>query len=365
MKNIYIAIIVTVTMLSACDDFMDVHKEYLEGGEIMYAPKVASLEVRSGKNRAQMKCWLYNAVFVESLHISWNSGKNSLVVPVSLHSGLDSVEFIIPDLPENAYTFDVQTRDTRGVWSLFSTGLGSAYGDIFQSNVSGRSVKSAIMDGTDGVVVWNTADETLFTVETKYVTTAGDEVIVRNGKSDSTVCKSVNPSVGFSHRSLYLPEPTAIDTFYTEWSDYQKIPELIDRSEWELIEVTTERAQDGYAATNILDGNPATFWHMDWDSTLPLPYFITIDMKRNISVNAVELYRRQNSTATRSFRLHLSKDNVTYTALGDYTFTGPVMLCSFNDLPTGRYLKLEVYDTDNTAAALAELYVIGTLAGVD
>ena len=362
-KIIYHTCILLVISLCSCEDFMDIHEEYIKDGEIMYAPKVESMEVRSGKNRVQIKCRLFNAVFVDELHVYWNTNRDSMMIPVSLKTGLDSVEFVIPNLAESAYTFDIRSKDKHHVWSLTSTGLGSAYGDIFQDNLSNRMVKSAIMDGTDGVVAWTSADEKLFCTEVKYTTTAGVEITKRTFQSDTTICTSVNPAVGFSYRSLFLPEPTAIDTFYTAWSEPQSIPELIDRSAWEIISANSHRAGDGYPAEAILDGDMGTFWHSDWDVP-ELPYFITIDMKQNIAINAVDIYRRLNSTDARSFRLHVSSDDNDYTVIGDYMFSSPSMVCSFDNPPTGRYLKLEVYESNHSGkvASIAELYVIGTVA---
>ena len=53
MKKVYalIAFVISVLSITSCDDFMDVHKEYIEGGEIIYAPKPDSLRFIAGKER--------------------------------------------------------------------------------------------------------------------------------------------------------------------------------------------------------------------------------------------------------------------------------------------------------------------------
>ena len=40
MKRIYslLVFIACTLLITSCEDFMDVHKEYIEGGEIIYAP---------------------------------------------------------------------------------------------------------------------------------------------------------------------------------------------------------------------------------------------------------------------------------------------------------------------------------------
>lgn len=51
MKRIYgiVAFVVSVLSFVSCDDFMDVHKEYIEDGEIIYAPKPDTIGFIAGK----------------------------------------------------------------------------------------------------------------------------------------------------------------------------------------------------------------------------------------------------------------------------------------------------------------------------
>src|SRR5436190_10098770 len=49
---------------------------------------------------------------------------------------------------------------------------------------------------------------------------------------------------------------------------------------------TADSAQNGYPASNAIDGNPNTFWHTEWlPNTAQLPHTITIDMKAVYVVN--------------------------------------------------------------------------------
>ncbi len=53
MKRIYslLVFIACTLLITSCEDFMDVHKEYIEGGEIIYAPKPDSIAFIAGKER--------------------------------------------------------------------------------------------------------------------------------------------------------------------------------------------------------------------------------------------------------------------------------------------------------------------------
>lgn len=359
--NKYTVLLVASILLCSCDSFMDVHKDFIADGEIMYAPKVDSMAVYSGKDRAKLKLWLYNATFVESVHIYWNSNLDSLVVPASFNPGMDSMDIIIPNLKENAYTFDVQTKDTRKVLSLKTTGFGSAYGAAFQSSLSGRSVKSAAVSNGNGEVLWNSADEKLFCTEVKYTRTTGEEVVVRSGQEDTkTICQQANASKGFTHRSLFLPDIMAIDTFYTEWSENIKFPVILDRTNWEIIFATTQ-VSGSYPAKAMIDGNMNSFWHSDWNVLPPFPYLIVIDMKENALLSMVDIYRRVGNTDSKSLRIYVSEDNEHWTACGSFTFGGPSMICQFEKPVLGRYVKLEFYESNKTdrSTSIAEVYAIG------
>ena len=102
MKMIYslLAFILCVSVLSSCDDFMDVHKEYIEGGEIIYAPKPDTVSFIAGKERILFHCRTYNAPNVKSVDIYWNDGLDSLIVPVSLGAGYDSLNVVLDNMPE-------------------------------------------------------------------------------------------------------------------------------------------------------------------------------------------------------------------------------------------------------------------------
>ena len=93
MKRIYgiVAFVVSVLSFVSCDDFMDVHKEYIEDGEIIYAPKPDTIGFIAGKNRILFNCRTYNTPNVRSIDVYWNDGLDSLIVPVELKTGYDSI----------------------------------------------------------------------------------------------------------------------------------------------------------------------------------------------------------------------------------------------------------------------------------
>ena len=105
MKRIYSLAILATFILSftSCEDFMDMHKEYIKGGEIIYAPKPDSVYFIAGKGRVLFNCRTYNAPNVRSIDVYWNDGLDSLIISV-----------ILDNLEEKSYTFKIQATDNFG-----------------------------------------------------------------------------------------------------------------------------------------------------------------------------------------------------------------------------------------------------------
>ncbi|GGG99961.1 hypothetical protein GCM10007415_39780 [Parapedobacter pyrenivorans] len=231
MKNYLIISLfgAVAAMAYACDKFTDVHQEFIEGGELVYAPKLDSVSVVAGENRVSLSMWYYNGHNLKETVVYWNSQQDSLVIdliPFSIKSGMDSIDVIVPDLPENAYSFYLQNIDGNGNRSVLASAFGSVYGSDFQSLITNRRIREIHMQEGGFEVSWLAADETLIFTELRYVdSTTGQEKVVRKpAQSTSTYAIRVKENQ-FSYRSLYIPEPQAIDTFYTAWSDPIALPE--------------------------------------------------------------------------------------------------------------------------------------------
>ena len=66
-KNILF--LIALTSFASCDDFMDVHKDWISDGETIYSVKLDSLNIYGGEGRLKVKMWLYNGTNVETLDI--------------------------------------------------------------------------------------------------------------------------------------------------------------------------------------------------------------------------------------------------------------------------------------------------------
>jgi hypothetical protein len=221
---------VTVTgAFFSCDNMMDVHQEYLEGGEKIYAPKVDSLVFRNGKGRVQLWFWLLEAPNVRSVDIFWNAYADSLIVPVTPSALLDSIEVYIPLKEERTYTFYVRTTDIFGNHSLSEMGSATSYDSIYESALTNRLVKGAFKkSGSVATEVqwYGIADDYIYS-EVRYTDINNRERIVRVLPNESySYCPEAKTGSTYEHRSLYMPV-NSIDTFALEWTPF--VPTLDPR----------------------------------------------------------------------------------------------------------------------------------------
>lgn len=361
MKKIYalIAFLLSGLFIISCDDFMDVHKEYIEGGEIIYAPKPDSLRFIAGKGRILFKCRTYNAPNVRSIDVYWNDGLDSLIIPVELNTGYDSLSVILDDMGEKSYTFNVRTTDNFGHKSLYQTAFGTSYGEIFQSTLNDRRIKNISLSDKEGVLEWYSAPKNLVKNEIRYVKKDGSQVTVEMPSTDYII-KLPEAKAGSSieYRSLYTPEKECIDTFVTAWETYEiPFPEeyTYDRSSWVVLSASDEELSDGGGRGAILDGDFNTYWHSAYeDGHAPLPHWLVVDMKTPKKISRIELHRRSANKDTKTVELYVSDQpdanvddwvnigNVVFGDASNISLTIPESV----DTTKGCYLKILMPDSN-------------------
>jgi hypothetical protein len=348
---------------------MDVHQQYLEGGETIYAPKEDSLVYHNGKGRAQVCFWLLESPNVRSVDIFWNSYADSLIVPVTPSAGRDSMMAYVPLVEERAYTLYVRTTDIFGNHSLSEMGSVISYGAIYESALTNRGVKSAATLGSTTEIQWFGYTDDYICSEVRY-TGINDEVrIVRALPSEtSTLCPNAKTGSTYEHRSLYVPA-NSIDTFYLEWSPISPVVKL-DKSSWSVISWSDEEATDAKAAwiiNGIYPNDDANdFWHSQWRTpAAPLPHWAIIDMGASKEIARIDTYRRKSNTDTKTVQYYVSDDPdpdaALWTKIAEGTFaSGDLMILTTTVSVTGRYLKIYLPDSNRSSyTTVAEIDVFG------
>jgi hypothetical protein len=351
----------------SCDGMMDTHQEYLKGGEKIYAPKVDSLVFRNGKERAQLWFWLLESPNVRSVDIFWNAYTDSLIVPVTPSTGLDSLMVYVPLTEERSYTLYVRTTDIFGNHSLAEMGSATSYGAIYESTLANRGVKSAETAGSTTEIQWYGITDGYVCSEVRYTGVNGEMRTVRALPNEtSTLCPDAKAGSAYAHRSLYVPA-NSIDTFYMEWTPItvRLAPVKFDKSSWSVISWSDEQADDGGGATVLINGNLNDFWHSNWRQGSTLPHWAIIDMVVPREVTKIDTYRRAGNTNTKSVWYYVGDDPdpdaSSWTKIAEGTYSsGDLMTLTATVSATGRYLKIYLPDSNSAPhTSVAEIDVFG------
>jgi hypothetical protein len=376
MKTVYkklaIAVMALLSLYS-CDNFMDVHKEYIQDGEIIYAPKVDSVEFVAGKGKILFRAWLLNSPNVKSIDLFWNSRTDSVIIPVTPTAGLYGIEQILPNMPEKAYTFDIRTTDNFGHHSLMTTGFGTSYDSVFLSSLLNRRVKSIEISDKGGTINWFAKGDNLVGTEIRYIDRNNQtKTVLIDADESSIFCPEAKTDSKFSYRSLFTPEAKTIDTFYIKWEEYEDaFPPvyMYDKSEWSVLAVSDQTASDGGGKDVLIDGDLTNWWHSQWDGgNAPLPHWAIIDMTSSKNIVRIETYRRPGNTDAKTAQYFVGNDAdpdaVSWVQIAEGVFSSGDKLTI--DIPEsvntsqGRYLKLFLPDSNrNPFTSIAEINLYG------
>ncbi|MGS2761510.1 DUF4998 domain-containing protein [Sinomicrobium sp. M5D2P9] len=202
---------------------MDDYKEYVRDGEISYTGKIDSLKIYSGRNRVRVEGLFKADPKITECRIYWNDRADSLVIPVTKTANLDTLRTLIEGLDENIYNFEIRTYDQLGNSSVPVYATGTAYGQRYQASLINRPVNKSDLYAGDltATVAYAGMDLTsgVFATEIIFMDGNDGEHILRV-PIDSTGVEIENYKIGteYQYRTLFLPDSTSIDTFYTDYT---------------------------------------------------------------------------------------------------------------------------------------------------
>ena len=209
-----ICIALTAFLTQSCNKMNDLHSPYLNEGEIIYAAKVDSVAPGAGKGRIQMEMFIISQR-IETMRIYWNDYKDSLSVAISQKTG--SWKTMLNNMAEKGYIFKYVSIDKYGHKSLPFEVTGNVYGDRFQAMLGNRviSSKTALVSGKI-TITWSGAVDKGVRCDLVYKNLSGSFVTVKVPMSQtSTIITDMASDL--KYQTLFLPETTAIDTFYTDF----------------------------------------------------------------------------------------------------------------------------------------------------
>src|SRR2546428_565248 len=145
---------------------------------------------------------------------------------------------------------------------------------------------------------------------------------------------------------------------------------LIPQQQFRVVSVDSqELVGENGAATNAIDGNPATFWHTEWfQRTAPLPHTLVLDLGTQYQVDGFRYLPRQDGGVNgpiAGYQFYVSSDGTTWgtaVAAGTLAANTSEKTVRFT-AKTGRYVRLVAVSEINGQpwTSAAELNVFGTV----
>ena len=327
-----------------CGEMDATYEQYIRDGETIYAGSMDSVRLQSGKGRI-MLYGLISDPMVSLISVFYNNRNDSIQIPIERTHKIDTVRVVISGLEEGTYSFDIFTYDDEGNSSVLVNAIGTVYGNNYQNTLLTTPVRNALYDEGMVTVEWGGADPSALGSELIYPSGDGkeDTLFVESG-IESSLLENYPDKLPFRYRTFYLPQPDALDTFYT---DFQQV---------DVKGKPVEYAKDGWTATanaydepsgrgpwNAIDNNPGSVWHMTKASGYDYPHTISVDMGAENEVFGLSFIQRSPLDGPiQDIEIQVSEDNLTWSTMGEYVLeaTTAKQFVDFPQPETFRYFRV-------------------------
>lgn len=288
-------VLISLCIVFGCSKMNDKHDFYLQDGEIIYLGRVDSAKVLPGKNRFLLRYWITDQRAKE-LKIYWNQMRDSLIVPIPVHSPSDSIDLLVGDdknlIAEGKYTFQLISNNGEDLKSIIYEKLGNVYGEQFSSTLTQRFVRDVGYnpDKQEVTIDWGEpssskeigVEVTYYTGDTKNILQLPTEQF---GSQISLI--NVNVEKGINYRTMFLPEPIAIDTFFTASTPIRVLQNV---ALFKPVK-TSSNLNSSYPGSNAVDGIISTGSRWISSSNEGLEHWIEIDLEKEYNLYSFKLYK--------------------------------------------------------------------------
>lgn len=211
-------------LLGACTPMDHYYKDLIELGDRIYVGKLNAVRAYTGYERLKLEWDHPSDPSITKVVVYWNDRSDSVVYLMDRNASMGSV--VIEGLSEEQYIFNAIAFDEIGNHSLPTEITARIYGEMFQQTLRNRVVESVSVSSESVTINWyEEFSETMLHTELRYTDTNGNlQEITISKDSEQTVIHDIDRNIPISHRSVFIPEPLALDQFFTEFEEYE-IPE--------------------------------------------------------------------------------------------------------------------------------------------
>ena len=287
---LYFPLICTVFFIVNCTNINDVHEMYLVNGETIYIPKVDSVDAFSGDERVLLRLYTKSPM-ISTFAIFWDQKNDSLIVPVENRTSPDYFDVMIGKnskiLTEKSYVFNLFSRDSRRHRSIKYEKIAEVYGDRYRSTLQNHYYQSAMFEPSLSALTISwvpSIDDTEIAVEFSYqdklTMLPATKIIEVEDLGSTSQISNIDSDYPVSYRTLFLPEPQAIDTFYTDFAPVELI-QIVNVALNKPVK-TSDELNTSYSGTNAVDGIISN--ESRWVSIATGEHWIEIDLGQEYNI---------------------------------------------------------------------------------
>ncbi len=228
----FLLFVFAVVFVSSCNDMNDGINEYMKNGERIYIGIPDSIKTFSGRQRFQLSLLLKDPR-IDTLAIYWNQKGDSILLPVGAHRSDSLFKFSIGSgtLPEGNYVLQFISKSRGKYQSMQVESSVNVYGARYESKLIARYAKtgcsyrnstsrlsllwgSPVNQTEKGILLrfyskWKGMEKDTF-ISAQSLTLIGTGALVIPNVSYNAVSRPV------TYKTIYMPEATSVDTFYTK-----------------------------------------------------------------------------------------------------------------------------------------------------
>ncbi|WP_316789141.1 DUF4998 domain-containing protein [Pedobacter frigoris] len=208
----------TCILLASCSKMNDPIAEYVKNGEIIYSTRLDSLKAFPGNQKVKLT-WLLpsNHSAVKSIAY-WNGKAESREITLTKGSS-DKYEFVLDNLPEASYLFEIFTYDKNGHASVKSEVSTVTYGERYRQGLLNRVYTKVSKVSGNFVINFALADIAQVGMEIEYTNISGVKIVTPTaGSVNEVIITGIDFSKPIRYRTIYRPGNIAIDTFASDWT---------------------------------------------------------------------------------------------------------------------------------------------------
>ncbi|HEX7903214.1 MAG TPA: DUF4998 domain-containing protein [Chitinophagaceae bacterium] len=209
-------IVLSIAILFSCTKMDDGYKDFIKDGEIIYTGRVDSVKTYPGNNRILLSMLLLSDPKISTVKVYWNNKADSAVKNVVRSAGADTVYFMLNNMAEGSYPFEIYTYDNNKHSSVKTESIGISYGQNYINSLFNRSLKSVTYSASKATLKWFGPSSQTVGQQISYIDSLGVAKTVFAAKADTmTILNNFKRLDFFQYKTLYKPDANALDTFYT------------------------------------------------------------------------------------------------------------------------------------------------------